>query len=111
MNPSFDKLSIVVEGVGEIVTDRYATELLIQFEKAKKHNKILEVIFTDERSYWDHSETDDGVKAKRQAFIKHIKTWATYIDKSTKIGKARYEKLKTDIVLIATPESGLSEMS
>lgn len=104
MDPTPEKLSIVVEGVGEIVADRYATELLIQYEKALKAKKTLEVIFTDESKYWNHPNTSVDVLKKRRAFIKHIRSWATYLDKSTNTGRSKYQRLTTDVVLIATPD-------
>jgi predicted dehydrogenase len=94
-------LTIVVEGIGQVVQRHYAPPL--KAIKEKRPDEV-NVIFCDESSCWKNATTDDELDRKTQfeKFISSLSGWADYIDKTT--ARERYDALSANVVLIATPD-------
>jgi predicted dehydrogenase len=93
---------IVIEGIGHVVQHHYSRPL-----KAVKDERGdgVTIVFTDDSSFW-RSPTDGNESAERiarfQNFISSLNGWAEYIDKTTQ--KEKYDSLRANVVLIATPD-------
>ncbi len=104
MTHGINTLKIVVEGTGEIVQKRYAPALKDQYDIAKNAGKTLSVVFVDQSEYWNTRQSRPKDVTARKKFIKKLSGWATYLDKSIDEDGTRYSKLKSDVVVIATPD-------
>lgn len=96
-------LKIVVGGTGEIVKDKYAPALKDQYDLAKNSGLKLKVVFVDQSEYWNRTDARAEDVQERKKFIQKLRGWATYIDKSLLKDQPRYKRLKSDVVIVATP--------
>lgn len=99
--------TIVVEGIGDIVTKPFGYGYAL--EKLKIDDPKLRVIFTDIREAWNRS-IDPGIPAERQRTVERFRKWgAEFIDKSPSNLEEfnKYQALlneNVDAVFIATPD-------
>lgn len=91
-------LHIVIEGIGNVVQDYYARPLR---EVCRYHSGKVKVTFVDKSIHW---RNDSNISDDYKRFVKSIKDWAIYINKSTRRGLKEYKKLNADVVFIATPD-------
>ncbi len=94
--PENKNLTIVVEGIGDVVQRNYAPALKIEKDR---YGDRLSVIFVD----FGKGRSEEAVK-KYQKFIDALRGWAAYVNKATPEGKKVYDSLQPDVVFVATPD-------
>lgn len=91
-----NNLTIVVEGIGDVVQRNYAPALRLEKER---YGDRLSVVFAD----YGKNRSEESQK-KYQKFIDALSGWAAYINKAEPDGEKEYDALKPDVVFIATPD-------
>jgi predicted dehydrogenase len=95
-SPGDQHLTIVIEGIGDVVQRNYAPALKIEKDR---YGDRLTVIFVD----FGRGRSEEAIK-RYQKFIDALDGWATYINKATPEGEKIYNTLQPDVVFIATPD-------
>ena len=95
-SPEQKNLTVVVEGIGDVVQRNYAPAL--KMEK-NRYGGRLSIYFSD----YGKNRTEEATK-KYQKFIDTLDGWAVYINKATPDGQALYDSLKPNVVFVATPD-------
>jgi predicted dehydrogenase len=96
MDAPQEKLTIVVEGIGDVVQRNYAPALKLEKER---YGDRLEITFVD----FGKDRTPEAAQ-RYQKFIDALTGWAIYINKATAEGEEAYKKLQPDVVFLATPD-------
>jgi predicted dehydrogenase len=96
MNVPQEKLTIVVEGIGDVVQRNYAPALKLEKER---YGDRLSVIFVD----FGKGRAPEASR-RYQKFIDALAGWATYINKAEPEGEKIYQTLQPDVVFLATPD-------
>lgn len=94
-------LTIVVEGVGDVIKNYY-DEAFRNLKAVLKKQRALRVTFIDKSEYW---KNNSALAEKITAIINSVQNWgAAYLDKSNPADFETYKRLKPDVVLITTPD-------
>jgi predicted dehydrogenase len=96
MDSSEKTLSIVIEGIGDVVQRNYAPALKLE---KQRYGDRLSVCFAD----YGKDRSEEAV-ARYQKYIDTLEGWATYVNKATPEGEKFYDSLNPDVVFIATPD-------
>jgi predicted dehydrogenase len=96
MDAQQEKLTIVVEGIGDVVQRNYAPALKLEKERYGDRLTVTFVDFGKDRA--------PEAAQRYQKFIDALAGWATYINKATPEGEKIYRALKPDVVFLATPD-------
>lgn len=95
-------LSLIVEGIGDVVRLFYSPALKKLKEDLAKQNRDVFIIFVDVSGYWKNNY---DLSRKMQGIIQSVRNWgAAYLDKSDPNDFKKYKALTADAVFIATPD-------